>query len=279
MKKVWILFIFVLFALSATAENQPLKIHFIDVGEGDSILIEAPSGEVALVDSGNFIRGVKVAEYLKKNNINSLDHFILTHLHLDHIGGAFYLFQTLEVRNIYDNGSDLQESSGQDDTYRWYSDLIRMSNKYIMLGAGDSLNLGQVKLKVLWPAKPFISSDFNANSLVIMVEYKGFRCLLTGDLTTISEKELLKGNINLKANVLKVGHHGFKDASSKDFLKAISAKISIISVNKDNIRGYPSLEALSRLKGSGAEIYRTDKVGDIVVQVDGQGKIKVRKGK
>jgi len=279
MKKAWILFIFVLFTLSAVAQSQPLKIHFLDVGEGDSILIEAPGGETALIDAGNLITGLRVVKYLNKNNIYDLGYLIFTHPHLDHIGGAFFILQMIEVKNIYDNGEDLLALTKGSDIYRWYDDLVRKSNKYGVLEAGDSLLLGEVKLKVLWPPKSLIFSDFNANSLVIVVEYKTFRCLLTGDLTSPAEVELLKKESCLGADVLKVGHHGFVDASSKEFLKAVSPKISIISVNKDNIREYPSGEVLTRLGKLGAKIYRTDKNGNIVIRVGERGEIVVETGR
>jgi len=274
MKKAWILLIFASFIFSAAfADSQPLKIHFIDVGEGDSILIEAPNGETALIDAGNLITGSKVVRYLEKNNIYDLEHLIFTHPHLDHIGGAFFILQMVGVKDIYDNGENLLELAKRSDVYRWYDDLVRESSKYSVLEAGDSLLLGEVKLKVLWPPKPLIFSDFNTNSLVIMVEYKTFRCLLTGDLTFSAETELLKKESRLGADVLKVGHHGFADASSEEFLKAVSPKIAVISVNKDNIRGYPSGEVIERLEKINSEVYRTDINGDIIIQTKGDGKI------
>ena len=278
MRKVWILFIFASVTFSATfADGQTLKIHFIDVGEGDSILIEAPNGETALIDAGNLITGSKVVRYLSNNNIYDLDHFILTHPHLDHIGGTFYILQMIKVKNIYGNGEDLLALTKRSDVYRWYDDLVRKSNKYSVLEAGDSLALGEVKLKVLWPSKPFVFSDFNANSLVIVVEYRTLACLLTGDLTAPAEAELLKKESHLGASILKVGHHGSADASSKEFLKAVLPKISVISVNKDNIRGYPSGEVIQRLEKISSEVYRTDINGDIIIQTEGDGKVIIEK--
>jgi len=278
MRKTWILLIFVSVTLStAFADSQLLKIHFLDVGEGDSILIEAPNGETALIDAGNLITGSKVVRYLNNENIYDLDHFILTHPHLDHIGGAFSILQMIEVKNIYGNGEDLVALTRKSDVYRWYDDLVRKSNKYSVLEAGDSLALGEVKLKVLWPPKPLIFSDFNANSLIIVVEYKTLVCLLTGDLTAPAEAELLKKESRLEAGILKVGHHGSIDASSKEFLKAVSPKISVVSVDKDNIRGYPSSEVIQRLRKVSPEVYRTDINGDIIIQTEGDGKVIIKK--
>jgi len=265
----------ILHAIFVFASDSLLEIHFIDAGEGDSILIKAPSGKTALVDAGNFITGLEVVQYLKKNNIYDLDYLIFTHPHLDHIGGAFFVLPMIGAGNIYDNGEDLSKIAKSEDVYRWYGDLVRKSSNYSILKAEDSLLLGEVELKVLWPNRPFISSNFNVNSLVIMVKYKAFRCLLTGDLTIPGEEELLKNKSYLEADILKVGHHGCDDAGSEEFLKAISPKISVISVDRDNIRGYPFPELLMRLEKLETRIYRTDQDGDIVIRVGEKGEITV----
>ncbi|MFH1504247.1 MAG: MBL fold metallo-hydrolase [Candidatus Omnitrophota bacterium] len=129
------------------SETVGLRIHFIDVGEGDSVLIEALDGGCALVDAGNLISGFKVVEYLKKRGIDSIEHLMFTHPHLDHIGGAFFVLQMFDVKNVYDNGQGL---SGQ-DIYRGYSKLVRENDKYSILKAGDSILLGEMSLEVLWP--------------------------------------------------------------------------------------------------------------------------------
>ncbi len=277
MKKVWVLLIFALFVTSpVVAQDRSLKIHFLDVGEGDSVLVEAPNGETVLIDAGNFITGLDVVKYLEKNNIYELDYLVFTHPHLDHIGGAFFVSQMLKVKNIYDNGENLNKIIESQDIYRWYYDLVRRSNKYSVLGAGDSLFLGSVELGILWPPRPLVFYDFNVNSLVIMVKYRDFRCLLAGDLTIPAEVELLKKKSLLKADILKVGHHGASDASSNDFLEEVSPKIAVISLDKDNIRGYPNSEVLMRLEKIGAKIYRTDKDGNVIVQIESDGRSAVK---
>lgn len=276
MKKVWILFIFVLLTLSTAAQSQPLQIHFLDVGEGDSILIVTPNGKTALIDGGNLVTGFRAAKYLKKKGINELDHLIFTHPHLDHIGGAFFILQMLDVKNTYDNGEDLSRIAKSEDIYRWYDDLVRKSNKYTVLKANDTILLDGVELEILWSRKPSFSSNFNVNSLVIMVQYGTFSCLLAGDSTSLTEAELLKKKSHLGADILKVGHHGASDASSEDFLRAVSPKIAVISVNENNIRGYPSQGVLTRLEEIGTKIYRTDKDGDIVVNIEDDGEVTVK---
>jgi len=276
MRKVWVVLILILFIIYAfSSQTQNLRIHFLDVGEGDSILIQTPKGKAVLVDTGNLITGFKVVKYLQKNGIQDLDYLILTHPHLDHIGGTFFILQMINVKKIYDNGQDLNQLIELFDVYRWYEQLVRENDSYRVLKSGDKFLVDGVKFKVIWPPYPFVFSDFNTNSLVIMVEYKKFRCLLSGDLTELGENELLKSGIDIKADILKVAHHGSKDASSKGFLKAVSPNISIISVNKDNIRGYPSEEILRRLKDLGVKIYRTDLNGDIIITVEESGRYSI----
>jgi beta-lactamase superfamily II metal-dependent hydrolase len=266
--KIFTVFIFFIsLFVCAFGQEAKLKLHFIDVGEGDAIFIESANGETCLIDTGNLITGFKVVKYLEKQGIRDLDCLIFTHPDLDHIGGAFFVLQMLKVKNIYDNGQDLTELAKYSDIYHWYEELVRKDKNYRTLKAKDTISLGEVILKVLWPSQPLLFSDYNANSLVIMIEYGKFRCLLTGDLTILGEGEILEVKEGLRAGVLKIGHHGASDANSKRFLTAVSPKIAIISVNRANIRGYPAEEVLERLKKAKVKLYRTDEDGDIVLNI------------
>jgi competence protein ComEC len=286
MKKIRIFVLSVFFisvVVCAFAQEQDLKIHFIDVGEGDSIFIQAPDGENALVDAGNLISGYRVIEYLKENGIQNLDYLIFTHPHVDHIGGAFFVLQMLDVESVYDNGEDLTEVAKYSDISRWYEELVRGGKNYKALKAGESILLGKATLSVLWPPQPPAFSDFNANSLVIMLEYGNFRCLLTGDLIIPGERKLLEQGTDLKADVLKVGHHGNTDASSEEFLVEVSPRIAIISASAEETLGQAAEEVLEKFKDIGAEVYRTDRDGDIVLSIYlskvGKPKINVEKSR
>jgi len=276
-----IIFLFLLSIVvfvSGIGRQAVLSIHFIDVGEGEAILIVAPSGETALIDAGNMITGLKVFRYLQRQNISALKHLIFTHYHFDHIGGAFFISQMLPFKNVYDSGQNLESVSASSDVHRWYQELIRADQSYRALEAGESLDLGSVKLNILWPKKPFVFSDFNNNSLVIMVEYKSFKCLLAADVTEPVELKLIREYGNLEANILKVAHHGANDATSQKFLEAVNPDIAIISISGQSKYGYPPSPVIERIKASGSLIYRTDKHGDIVVTIDNKGKIKVKTG-
>lgn len=269
---IYFFFFFIIWAISFSCEAADLRINFIDVGEGESVLIQTPNNKNILIDTGNLITGFKVVEYLRENNIIDLEYLIITHHDLDHIGGTFFVMQMLNVHKIRDNGQKLSRSN---DVLRWYEVLIRKRNNYEVLGAGDEIEIDEVTLRAIWPKRPFIFSDFNSNSIVILMEYKDFGCLLTGDLTLSAEKEILKNTNDLKAEVLKVNHHGHSDANSEEFLKAVSPKISVISVDKDNFRGYPSQEVIQRLHTLNAKLYRTDRDGTITIKVSSVGDIKV----
>ena len=282
MRKITFFLIFILFIFWPNfIYAQNLRIHFIDAGEGEAILIETPEHKNVLLDSGNLITGLQVVKYLKNHNIYTLDHLIFTHPDLDHIGGAFFILQMLKTKNIYDNGEDLTGLKKQSDIYRWYEDLVRRDKNYKAIKAQDSISLGNLTLRVLWPLRSFLSGDYNANSLVIMMEYGKFRCLLTADLTFLGEREILKTKEDLKADVLKIAHHGASDANSEEFLTRVSAKIAIISVDKRNIRGYPNEGLLERLKKDRVKLYRTDEDGDVTIDIcqskHGDFKIRVNK--
>jgi len=263
----------------AASDDKKLKIHFIDVGEGDSILIEAPDSKSILIDAGNLITGHKVVKYLKERGITYLDHLIFTHLDLDHIGGSFFVVQNFDIGRIYDTGQDFEGTDKKSDPHRWYKDLIRSNDGYTIIKEGDNIELGEANLDILWPNETTIQSNYNFNSLAIMVKYKSFRCLLAADLPMAAEKELLKKDYILKSDVLKVGHHGSDYANSFSFLQNVLPKISIISVDEDNLNQYPSEKTIDKLMKIDSEIYYTYKSGDIVVIIDDMGDVLVREEK
>ncbi len=260
-----ILFIFS-FLSPLNGSDEAGRIHFINVGEGDSILLET-RGKSALIDTGNLISGPRLVKYLKEKGIEKLDCLIITHPHPDHIGGVFFILAILKVEKIYDNGQDLGGVRKTCAIYRWYEDLVRKRKNYAVLISGDTLTLGNLTLEVLWPPGVPTSSDFNTFSMVMMVRAGGFSCLLAGDLTASGERELLKRRVDLKADVLKVGHHGAKDATTAEFLGAVSPRVAVISVDEASVWGYPSGEVLERLEKAGVKVYRTDRDGDIVLSI------------
>ena len=144
----------------------------------------------------------------------------------------------------------------------------------IYVKAGDVITIDGIKIKVLHPQKELITENsINNNSMVFKLEYKSFSMLFTGDIENIAEEIILNKNINLKADILKVAHHGSKTSSGQKFIKAVSPKIALIGVGENNIFGHPNSEVIERLQSYGTKIYRTDECGEISITVNNKGKI------
>lgn len=251
--------IFILFLYSSGWAG--LDCSFLNVGEGESVLLES-AGEAALVDTGNVMTGKDAVRKLKQIGVKELKYLIITHPHPDHMGGIFRVLESFSAEKIYDNGEKIGKNPTC-DLYRWYSEFIRKRDHYRSLNKGDHLKLGDARLEVLWPDEGF-EGNWNENSLVIMVRGGGKKILLMGDVPARVEGLLVKEHGGaLRADVLKVGHHGAADATSPDFLEAVRPKWAVICTNKDNIRGYPSKKVIKRLKNRGVKIYKTFEDGDI----------------
>lgn len=269
--KLILIYFFFLSFISLGFSAESLKLHFINVGEGDAILIQANNHNI-LIDTGNLLSGYKLRDYLAENKVTKIKYLILSHLDADHISGAFFLLPKLEIEQIYDNGQVLDEN---DDLQRWYKILLRSKKNYRRLKKGDRLRLENIELDVLWPITLNTGSS-NENSLVIKLDYNNFSCLFVGDLIITSEEKLLQEKINLKSDILKVGHHGFSDATSQKFLEAISPKIAIISTDSEHKIGAPSPLILELLQKKNIKIYRTDKDGDIIVTINRKGQYSIK---
>jgi competence protein ComEC len=247
-------------------------ISFINVGEGDSTLIQSQNQSI-LIDTGNLITGDKVRKYLDNNSIKNLNRIIFTHPHADHIGGAFQIVQNFNFEHIHDNAESL--SNTHEDIYRWYSDLVRIDKKYAPLSKGDKFQIGNAKFHVLAPKRINMTKDWNTNSLVLLISIGDTRILMMGDGNFETEKILLEDNVNIKSDILKVGHHAASDSSATEFLNYVKPKFSVVSVNQNNIRGYPSKDSINRLS-SISKVLRTDEQGNIIIDIYPNGKIQIR---
>jgi len=256
---------FAVFACSTVESDRVLELHFIDVGYGDSILIKSPSGRFTLIDTGYPEAAEKLSQYLRGENVTTLDYLIITHPHPDHLGGAVEILNIFKANNLRDNGQSI-------DTFderltpamgREYEKKFRGQPNYRALTGEDIIRWGDITLDILRPPEPLSSPDWNTNSMVIMLRYRDFTALLTADLNKLGEEELLadKG-LKLRADLLKVGHHGAGDATGHEFIKAVSPKFAVISVGK-NPWGYPSPMVISRLLEAGVQVFRTDRDGSI----------------
>jgi competence protein ComEC len=250
------------------AFNTLLKVSYIDVGKGDSVLIQLPSNKVILIDGGPKKSSDKLLEYLSTSKIKRIDYLFVTHTHEDHIGGLPSVIDKYSIGEIY-----MPKASSS--TKKFKKLLSSIKNKGLKIkdpkAGSDIINdkLLGITLRVLSP----YSSNYenpNDNSVVLKLNYKTKSFLFAGDASSNIESELLKSNENLKADILKVGHHGSKHSSSIAFLRAVKPMYSIISVDKDNNDGLPDPNTLEYLTLIKSKVYRTDLNGTILAVTDGK---------
>ena len=257
----------------ADAPPGALKVHFIDVGQGDSALIQTPEGNTILIDGGPISSGPGLVSYLKNNNISKINIMVATHPHADHIGGLINVLNNFEVDNIIDSGV-----SHTTNTYMNYLRTLQSKDiNFVNWDVGQSFDVGNdITMKIIGPTSK--SSDLNNCSIVILLSYKDSRFLFTGDAESGEEAKILKAGYEVNADVLKVGHHGSSTSCCDNFLNAVKPSVAIISCGAANSYGHPHDTILAALAGIGAEIYRTDSSGTIVIESDGNSE-KVSKGK
>lgn len=250
-----------------------LTVTFIDVGQGDSILIETPSGKTMLVDGGERSAGDKVVRALREKGIGRVNVMVSTHPHADHIGGLIKVLEKLPVDSVYDSAKPHSSK-----TYEDYLTLIYEKDiPFYTARSGEEIVLDDsVKVTVLWPpdtdaGNPFHIEKLSVNdaSVVLRVEFGNSVLLLTGDVEAIVENELIRGGSALKAQVLEIAHHGSITSSTDDFLNKVKPEIAVICVGAGNRYGHPHKEVIKSLIYAGAEILRTDIHGTCVLESDG----------
>lgn len=246
--------------LNQTPKNN-LTVHFIDVGQGDSTLIQLEDFTM-LVDCGDKNHGNDVINYLKQNNIIELDILVATHADADHTGGCAQVLQQTNTTTVWDNG---QEKDTQ--AYKNYIKVAKQKDLKI-INMGDSIRIPNGYIIVLNPDQQDLFSDYNQNSIVLMIIYGKQKFLLTGDCEEDCEARLTKYQIS--SQILKAGHHGSKTSSSQVFLDKVKPELAVVSVGKNNRYGHPHQEVLDRLSQSNIAVIRTDQLGTIVITTNSQ---------
>ncbi|MBZ5483104.1 ComEC/Rec2 family competence protein [Priestia megaterium] len=253
-------------ASSYAATPKTMKVHYIDVGQGDSIYIKAPNGEDILIDGGNKGKGNAVVSYLKKQKVDDIEVLISTHPDADHIGGLDEVINASKVENVY-----APKVGNNTQAYKDFLNAVKKKKLTIKTAqASVKLPVKDVNAQIVGPTKTYANSDLNDWSAVVHMIYKKNTFLFTGDAETKAEAEadMIKAKKTLRADVLKVGHHGAKTSTSKNFLDAVKPKYAVISVGK-NSYGHPTSQVVNLLKNSKASILRTDQSGTISITGDG----------
>ena len=263
-----------------TSEENPLinvdgnlQIHFIDVGQADSILIKQDNNYM-LIDGGNNEDGDMLVKYLKEQGVEKLDYIIATHPHEDHIGGLD------DVLNEFD--TDLVLMPDKITTTKTFEDfLLAIKNRQDVKNKnGENVTLKKVpKLEekynlgnasfVIYAPNSSSYDELNNYSIVIKLSFGNNTFLFTGDAEKLSEKEMLDKNYDLKADVLKIGHHGSSTSTSDEFLEAVSPKYAVLSVGEDNSYNLPKKTVMDKFKNNNIPVYRTDEQGTIILNSDG----------
>lgn len=267
-----IIILFNVFSHSYLLIPKNLRIYFIDVGQGDSCLIITPRNKKILIDGGEGDSNVLLS-YLLDRRIKTIDYIMISHFDSDHCIGLIEVIQKLNVKNVL-----ISKQAYFCDEYRNIAGIINSKKiNVIHVKQGDVLNIdSEVKLDIFYPAKNLEYDDLNNNSIVAKLRYNKFSVLFTGDIEESEENILNKYTSNqLKSDVIKVAHHGSKTSSSEKFIKAVKPKIALIGVGMNNKFGHPNQEIIERLENINCKIYRTDEMGEIVMEVNKSGKVKI----
>lgn len=246
-----------------------LEVDFLDVGQGDAILIKAPGGQNILIDGGPDKTVIKrLGENLPWWD-KKIDLMVLTHAHDDHVTGLIDVLKRYNVGKILYTGA----VHNAPNYLAWLKLARDKKITLIIIDEEQAVNLGAgAKIEILYPAESLLNktlADLNDSSIVMKLIYGQNIFLLTGDAGELVEKKLMDKGADLPADVLKVGHHGSQYSSTEEFLDKVKPKIAVIEVGKDNDFGHPSLRIIKRLERIGAEIFRTDLNGTIKAMSDG----------
>lgn len=242
--------------------NNLLKVHYLDVGQGDSIFIELPNNETMLIDAAESYQSENIINYLKNLNYQKIDYVIGTHPHTDHIGGLKNIINTFEIGKIF-----MPKVVSTTKTYE--SLLMAIKDKNLKINtakAGTSIiDTDALKINILAPNNS-IYTELNNYSVVTKITYGTTKFLFMGDAEKLSENEIKE---NVTADVIKIGHHGSNTSSSIDFIKKVNAKYGIISVGLNNKYNLPKEETITNWENSGTKIYLTSTNGTIRASSDG----------
>lgn len=256
-----------LVGFSVAGTSGELIIHYLDLGQADSILLELPNNEIMLIDAGNNSDGQKLVNYLREQGIDTIDYLIGTHPHADHIGGLDDVIENFVIGRIY-----MPEVIHTTKTFEDVLLAVQRKGKKIT-PARTGVSIIDDPVLQIYFLSPISNNykDLNHYSAVVKVDFLDKSFLFTGDAEKINEEEMIeKYGVRLKSHILKVGHHGSNTSTSEEFIEKVVPDYAVISVGKDNSYGHPSALVIQRLQNHGVKIYRTDLQGTIIARSDGQ---------
>ena len=248
----------------AFASNpDQMEVHFIDVGQGDATLVTC-GGHAMLIDTGDDAKGTAIQNYLQKQKITRLDYLILTHPDADHIGGAPVIITKFDIGKVFVSNFEKDNKTYQ----KLIQSLDDKQIKALTPRVNSQYTLGTANITILAPGKSYDNPNDASIALLLKNGTRSF--MFTGDAGEDAEKDILKTGIDISADVYKVGHHGSKYSTSKDFFNAVDPFYAVISCGENNSYGHPHAETLNTLRTSGVMVYRTDESGTIIASTDGK---------
>lgn len=263
-KKVFSLIVMIIFLFGCQSVNPVLEIHIIDVGQGDSILIKTPQNKTILIDAGDEKSDYLVINYLNKQQIKEIDILIASHFDSDHIGGLDNVIDNFSVKSVYAPDDNYDTSSFNN----FFLACEKKDLSIQTIKRGDFIEVEKdITLNILSPN--IITSNSNANSIVLSFDFINKSFLFTGDMEKSNELELINSSLIENINFLKVSHHGSYTATSEEFISYITPDVSVISCGYKNSYGHPHRSVLETLEKHNSLIYRTDISGNLVFYSDG----------
>jgi competence protein ComEC len=249
--------------ISSANLSSNLQVHFIDVDQGDSILIKSPDGKMILIDGGD--SNFQALNYLKNAGVKKIDLMIATHPHADHIGGLVEILNSIPTTRVITNG-ELYTTQ----VYEQFLDAIANANaEYSEVKQGDTISIGDLNFSVLNPLN--LSQDnTNNNSIVLKLTYGNVSFLFMGDAEEEVESRIMWLDTPLKSDIIKLGHHGSYSSSTVQFIVTVLPAIAIYSAGLENSYNHPDPTVIERLLRLGITVYGTDKNGTITVSTDGE---------
>jgi len=264
--------ILVFIVIAYQNHSEPVRMHFIDVGQGDAMLFTTPHGKNIVIDTGGVLSLLSdfdigervVVPYLKHYGVTKVDYLLLTHVHEDHAGGAAAIRRHLPVEHIIIGKENRNEYA------KVFKTNLQDTASFAAAYTGEEFVVDGVRVQVLQALDAVKAGSGNEVSNVFKLTYGKHSFLITGDLDANGEKELVKNQANLKSTVLKVAHHGSKTSSTPEFIQTVDPQYAVISVGANNTFGHPNQKVVERLEEQQATVYRTDTCGAIVFASDGK---------